>query len=366
MPNNTGKYTEDDPVKIDLKTICDYFYNEDLSTRQIQIRYWKRLKYYWNNFSQVFWSEQQGSYLINGRDNLNGEGTDDQSYYDRPVNVFKAFLETIIAALSVNIPAVSCTPDDADNPNDISTAKAGNKISELLYKHNNAIFLWLQALYIYSTEGLIACYSYVDEDKKYGTYEKRNYKDEDVTGYFCPSCKQQLDEEMVIQARMIKEQLNTKYDPDEEDAKLEEYEDDKPLRLNENELIEPMVCPECSVEIDGNLQQSTLAIPKLIGVTQHPKSRICMEMYGGLYVKIANYARKQADTPYLAWLFETHYVNVLEAYPDLWDKIERGSGFGSQVNDTIEQYARLNIQYRGTMPEDNVSVKTFCNEEALS
>jgi len=354
---NTGKYTETDPIKIDLKTVCDAAYNEDIETRQAQVRYWKRLKYYWNNFSQIFWSEQDGSYLINGRDDVGGEGSTDQSYYDRPVNVFKAFLETIIAALSVNIPAVSCVPDDADNPNDIATAKAGNKISELLYKHNNAIFLWLQALYIYCTEGLIAFYNYVDEDKSYGIYKENKYKDEDVTGYFCPSCKQQLDEEMVMQAKLVAESLQTEYDPGEV-SEIEEFEDDKPIRLNEAELLEPIVCPGCAVALDPSLQQSTLKIPRLVGQVDKPKSRICVEVYGGLYVKVANYARKQADTPYLGWFFETAAVNVLETYPDLWDKIDK-SGFFTQANDPIEQYSRLNIQYRGTIPDDNVSVKTF-------
>lgn len=359
MPPSKAKYTEEDPIKVDLKEVCDYFYEEDLAVRQIQVRFWKRLKYYWNNFSQIFWSERDGSYIIPGRDNSDTSGSNDQSYYDRPVNVFKAFLETIVAALSVNIPAVSCMPDDADNPNDISTAKAGNKISELLYKRNNAVFLWLHALYIYCTEGLIACYTYEDEDEKYGTYEKKNYEDEQVTGFFCPSCKQQLDEGMIEQAKMIEERMAVKFDSNEEDAELAEYEDDKPLRLSGEELLEPVVCPECAVAIDGNLAQSTLTIPKFVGITNNPKSRLCMEVYGGLYVKVANYAKKQADTPYLAWMYDTHYANVLEVYDELWDKIDKGGWASNQGNDPIEQYARLNIQYRGEVPRDNVTVKNF-------
>lgn len=354
----SGKYTEDDPLKIDLKTICDKVDKEDLSTRQIQIRYWKRLKYYWNNFSQVFWSEQEGSYKIWGQD-TGSDGNNDQAYYDRPVNVFKAFLETIIAALSVNIPAISCVPDDADNPNDLSTAKAGNKIGELLYKHNNAIFLWLQALYIYCTEGLIACYVYTDTDKKYGTYKEKSYKDEPVTGYFCPSCKRELDEEMLVQSRLVEEQMKIKFDPNREDVDLQNsYENDEPLSLGE-ETLEPVVCPECATAIDSNLQKSTLIIPRFNGFTDKAKSKVCMEVYGGLYVKVANYARKQLDTPYLGWFFETSYVNVLEIYPDLWDKIDKSGWSSNQGSDPIEQYARLNIQYRGTAPDENVSVKTY-------
>lgn len=353
---SSSKYTETDSIKIDLKYVCDYFYEEDLSVRQVQVRFWKKLKLYWNNFSQVFWSERDGSYLIPGRE-AESTGANDQSYYDRPVNVFKAFLETIVAALSVNIPSISCMPDDADNPNDISTAKAGNKISELLYKRNNAVFLWLHALYIYCTEGLIACYTYEDSSKEYGTYEKKKYKDEEVTGYFCPSCKKQLEEEQVAQAKIIEERMKVKFDADNEDTELLNYEDDAPIKIDEEQLLEPIVCPECSVIIDGNLAKSTLIIPKFIGITNHPKSRLCMEIYGGLYVKVANYAKKQADTPYLIFMYDTHYSNILEIYDDLWDKIDKSNWASNQGNDPIEQYARLNIQYRGEMPRDNVTVK---------
>src|SRR6266576_1499357 len=105
-----------------LKTVADHFAKQDRESRERQVRGWRRLKLYWNNFSMTYWSEVAHDYRVWGRDS-----NDDQDYYDKPVNVFRAFLETIIAALSVQIPAINCVPDDADNPNDLSTAKAGNK-----------------------------------------------------------------------------------------------------------------------------------------------------------------------------------------------------------------------------------------------
>src|SRR4029077_6115185 len=126
----------DDHICSLLKTVVDHFDKEDRVTRERQIRHWRRQKLYWNNFSQIYWSEVAHDYRIYGRDTTFGADTD-QDYYDRPINVYRAFLETIIAALSVQIPAITCVPDDADNPLDLSTAKAGDKISELIYKHNN-------------------------------------------------------------------------------------------------------------------------------------------------------------------------------------------------------------------------------------
>src|ERR1035437_7860156 len=252
-----------------LKTVADHFDKEDRATRERQIRYWRRLKLYWNSFSQHYWSETAKDYRIYGGDN-NSSDTD-QDYYDKPVNIFKAFLETIIAALSIQIPAINCVPDDADNPLDISTAKAGDKISELIYKHNDVLFLWLHALYIYCTEVLITCYNYSKSDKDYGTYDKPKFKDEEVDAYVCPQCKAKIPDEQV--------------ESDEFDPQAEE-ENETPSKT----------CVECGAPISPDLQKTKLKITRLVGTTKEPKSRICLEIYGGLYVKVAIYAKCKDDT----------------------------------------------------------------------
>ena len=223
-----------------LKTVADHFAAEDRQTRERQVRGWRRLKLYWNNFSTIYWSEVAHDYRVWGRDNNSNET--DQDYYDKPVNVFKAFLETIIAALSVQIPAINCVPDDADNPNDLSTAKSGNKIAELIYKHNNVIFLWLQALYIYCTEGLIACYTYAKADEKYGTYKEPKYKDEEVESYVCPECGTRLPDEV------MNKEIMDEFQPDQSEGSDESDESD------EVEGSEATSCPECGQQLDPNLQ----------------------------------------------------------------------------------------------------------------
>ncbi len=320
-----------------LKTVVDHFYNEDRVTRDLQIRKCRRLKLYWNSFSQVYWSESAKDYRFASDQS---QDSNDQSYYDKPVNVFKAFLETIIAALSIQVPAVSCVPDDADNPLDLLTAKAGDKISELVYKHNDVIFLWLHALYIYCTEGMIACYSYSKKDKDYGTYDKPKYKDEETQAYVCPQCGSKQPDEAFSE-----EELN-EYAPDDDDAELHSLIDDS-----------GPVCLECGAQLDKDLQKSKLIVPRLVGVTKEPKSRICLEVYGLLYVKVSNTAKKQSDTPYLIYSHETHYANALECYPDLKDKVPHGGWSNIGINDPYEQYGRLNTQYRGEFPEENVTVK---------
>lgn len=302
-----------------LKTVVDHFEAEDRDVRERQIRVCKKLKYYWDGFQRIWWSEVAHDWR-----NITDQNNDiDASNYDKPINVLRAYLESIIAALSVNIPAVNCAPDDADNPADIATAKAGDKIAELVYKHNDVQLLYVHALFILCTEGMIAAYAYPKESEDYGTYDKPKYEDveETQTNHYCPTC-------------------NNPVTPEETD----EFQPESTIAT----------CETCESLISPEERTETFTIKRQVGVTKEPKSRICMEVYGQLYVKIAQYAMKQADTPYLIFSYETHYANVVERYEELRDKLRSGS---TDASDSIGQWARNSVQYLNSDPVNNVTVR---------
>src|SRR3970040_1781833 len=171
-----------------LSEVVQHFQKEDQEVRERQIRTWRQLKFLWEGFSNIYYSEVAHDWRIwdSQRDNEDN----DQASYDQSVNIFRTYLESLIAALSVTVPPIKCYPDDADNALDLLTAKAGDKISQLVYRHNDVAFLWLHALFIHYTEGMVACYSYSKEDEKYGTYEAKQTKDEEeLKDYLiCPNC----------------------------------------------------------------------------------------------------------------------------------------------------------------------------------
>lgn len=371
----------------DLLSSCvKHFDQEDRIVREFQLRKIRRLKLYWNSFSQIYWSDVAKDYRVFGADNINND-SQDQAYYDKPVNVFRALLETIIAALSIQIPSPHCVPDDADNPNDISTAKAGNVIGELLYKHNDVLFLWLYALYVHCTEGLVACYSYTKEDKAFGEYSESQYKDEETEAFQCPNCGSIIPDEAMAamqqqmqQQAAMEEQPGMQQDPNqigmpqegmppepqatEEDAEIissdemDEYQpDDDDIELHAMIEDEGPVCPDCAVALDPALQKSKVIIPRFVGMINKPKGRVCFKVKGGMYVKIAVYAKEQCETPYLIESYETHYSNAMEMYPKMREHIPQGGWGNIGVNEPYEWYARLNPQYRNAFPEEVVTVK---------
>lgn len=331
-----------------LKEVVAHFDKEDVSIRERQIRTWRRLKLFWEGFQKAWYSEVAHDWRI--WDETQGDDTD-QSYYDKPINVFRAYLESIIAALSVTVPPIKCYPDDADNTLDLSTAKAGDKISQLVYRHNNVTLLWLHSLFIYCTEGMVACYAYPKEDEKYGTYEEKEYdeSDEQRQQVSCPECNYSLSDTSVT--------------PDivNQNADSMEINSDEFMPESEGEFgSESDVCPSCGAMMTPNVEQNTFVTTRLVGVTKQPKTRICMEAYGGLYVKVANYARKQEDTPYLTLSYETHYSNAIERYSHLHGKDSLSAkkiAAATGPRDPYEQWGRLSPQYQGEYPINTVTVR---------
>lgn len=313
-----------------VKIVVDHFDKEDQPTRDMQIRTAKKLKYYWDGIHNIYWSEVAHDWRVFGleqsQNNTYGE------YYDKNVNVFRAYLESIIAALSVSVPAIKCAPDDADNALDISTAKAGDKIAELISKHNDVILLWLHALFVYCTEGMVACYNYTKEDDSYGTVSIPKHEQGELEQNIptCPICKTDLPDPLLT--RLEKDE----FDPGTDDVEIQDLL-----------MQDKMLCDACVELVDPEYRTEKIIVDRIVGTTEEPKARQCLEVYGLLYVKVPNYARKQEDCPYLIFSYETHYTNVLARYPDLWDRSDKKPKFstsGSSARDIYGRWGRQSTQ----------------------
>lgn len=359
------EYSEE--VKRLLKEVADHFDKEDTSVRERQILTWRRMKLFWEGFQKVWYSEIAHDWRV-WDEIQDSNGSKDQSYYDKPVNVFRAYLESIIAALSVIVPPVKCYPDDAENSLDVSTAHAGDKIAELLFRHNDASLLWLHGLFIWCTEGMTACYNYVKESADYGTYEKKDYTQDTQEHEYttCPECGYEIDDKMMppdsapidpnalAQEHQLINNAQDEFMPDDADAELNSIV---------NDALSKELCPACMALMNPTIKQETVTITRLVGITHEPKSRVCIEVYGGLFVKVPNYAMKQEDMPYLEYSYETHYTNMVEKYQHLRDEFDtkdkRIKGGNSGAFDFYEQWGRLSPQYQGESPENVVTCRNF-------
>ncbi len=342
---NKDKNIPSEEIQHSLKTISDFVRQEDRSVRERQIRTWRQLKYYWDGLTTIWWSDTAHDWRVwNNGDGLSNDTFSDSAYYDKRINVLKAYGESIIAALSVTIPTIKCVPDDADNPLDQSTANAGDRIAALVRKHNNDSMLWLHALFIYFTEGLVFSYNYPKESYEYGSYSEPEYEDQTEEARMCPECGAPVDELFIDSEK-------DEFAPDNDDAELHAL-------INGGGLV----CPSCAALLDPALQKTSFIVPRLVGQKTKPKSRICIDILGGLYVKIPNYVCDLKESPYLEYSYETNYVNVRQRYEHLKDKSINPERFnpGTGGNyDPYERWGRLSTQYLGEYPTNTITVRNL-------
>lgn len=326
-------------LKTALTTVVKHFRDEDREVRDRQLRKWKRLKLMWEGFSRIYFDEVAHDWRIFEQESLSNSSIDN-NYYDKPINILKAYLDSIIAALSITIPPIKCYPDDADNTLDLITARAGDKIAQLIYRHNDIALLWLHSLFITATEGLTCYYTYSKADESYGTYKEDVYEDKIEQIKECPSCGIELPEGL--------------FGPKAVDE------------FNPSGMESPVSCPFCNIELTGDIEPKELITPRLVETKTLPKSRVCIESYGGLFVKVPIYAKRQEDIPYLGFSYESHYTAAIEQYPDLKDKLRNSSGSFGGYN-TVDREARLSTQYLGDVPRETVTCEYYwLRPEALN
>jgi hypothetical protein len=367
-----------DAEKAELSEITEQLWKEDQDVRIQCLSKWKRLKFLWNNIANTWYDSVAHDWRVFDGASPYGDGND-QSYYDQRVNVFRAYLESIIAALSVTVPPVKCYPDDAELSEDIETAKAGDKIAELIYRHNDVTLLWVHSLYVYMSEGFVAADIDADYNKEYGTYEVNEY-DESIEPHdiiSCPNCGFEIDN--VVSPSIPEEPIIPKQASMEQEIPVEGMEQslsqsEVPIEEMDMSGLDPMqqqgqpmveqptdICPSCNTLMTPVMSRQNEIKKIWVGTTDEPKGRIKLNSYGGLNIKIPLYARSQDEIFYLFYVYECHYAQAIQKYPDLHESLrEKSSGTASRGYDNWEQWARLSTEYRtGSYPVDNVTVKTM-------
>lgn len=365
------KYPEE--IQRLLTSIVDHIDQEDRGVREMQLRNWRQLKLFWAGYSRIWYSSTAHDWRVYDQDEQQGSNTN-QAYYDKPVNVFKAYLESIIAALSIVVPPIKCFPDDAANTLDLATANAGDKIGQLIFRHNNASLLWLHSLFIFCTEGMTAGYTGIKKDNKFGTYKEKNYEDteenHEITS--CSSCGH------VIQDRLINNEGDQSTNPDLPNTnvnnQVNDIEESKKLKSRELDEIDPdaddvqldynlsqgkELCPSCMMMMDPELKNEKFTVTRLVGEIDQPKARVEMHCNGGLYVKVPIYARNQSECGYLQYSYECDYLKSYEEYDELNydDLLKTITAKQAGSYDVYDSWARLSPAYQGSYPDNVVTEK---------
>ncbi len=322
---------------------------EDDNVRKQQIRQWKKNDRFWHGIQYIFWSETQQDWIapINTRwDDLTANREEaDGPFYDYVVNIYKAHGESIIAALSAQVPAVRFPPDDANNEDDLQTAKTYDKVADLIQRHNQSKMIILQALLALWNQGLVFAYHAPKADKAFGNVQIPNYETADE----CQQCgwSNEAEKSQNSYANSVKNGEDTA-----EEAKSQETDgEDNPQEEqseqgNDQENTPEGTCPQCG----GPLA----SIPVLTGFSDAPKTRVLIDIYNPLFVKVPYYARTQNECGYLGLAIDQPISLLKDLYDHIADKIEAESN----LYDVYEKLGRAPSSYSYAII-DNKNLRTL-------
>lgn len=333
--DETNSFTEipapEEPVIPDfvvdaLKSAIEDYDRIEQPVRDRMIRYWKKLELFWKGIQNIYWDWNAKDWRRAEQTSAVGREANEELdfyYQDKIINICRAHGESVISALSQDIPAVIFPPDDAENVDDLQTSKGYTKAAELLQKCNNAELLMMNAIYVLWNQGLVAAYNYNCADFEFGSYFEPVYENEEVIvdEYSCPECGAQA------------------ADPS-------------------------TPCPYCA---ENGIENMPIPIGQHTETRQvysydeeKPKQREKIELYGPLNVKIPHYVTNPKHTPYVMLDTECNVDYIRHMFPDIDVSTEIDS-------EKYERWARSSSDYQGEDIIDLVTLRrvwlrswTFC------
>ena len=259
------------PHKEAFSTFLRTLEDEDQTAREYWLRNWKELDYLWHGFHYFFWDDRAGALRVPTQNELREIDAEDIDIA-RVINIYKAHGESVIAALTINTPSVAFYPADADSLEDLLAAKTREKVGELLQRRNRAPLQFAKATFQLWNQSYAAGYVYRKQDRAYGTRTEDKilgFKTEVTQNPICPQCA--------------------------------------------SPMMPGVACQNCGYEAAPVMDPQATIVP-ISEKVEVDKYGVAIEVFGSKNVRIASYARNQADTPFLILEFEQHRSLTLSQF----------------------------------------------------
>ncbi len=349
-----------------ISEIIDHLDKHDKFARDSQIKKWRKQMCYWDSIQYIWWSDFAFDWRTPDQIREEDPGSDiDPALYAKIINIYRAYGEVIIAAMSSALPTVPFVPDDAENPDDLSSAKAYTKIGMLIQKHNYAELLFMKALYLLYNQGVIFGYNENRASGKYGVYEKPIISDANIVTreYYCANCGYSLGSDEISATPTESpaaptggfppfgeeeaDPSNMALPPDPAPPSAPPLAPGPSMPTAAQHPIGIQMCPQCGYENMPESDDYEEVVPRITGYDKVPKSREVLEVYGPLNVKISPWATKKEDLPYLILETEEHYAKLQDIYPEIAERIQPLIDM-----DTFDRSMRSNVAFKGDVATD--------------
>lgn len=333
-----------------LSALVKKAYEQERSSREIMIRKYKKLDLIASGSLYSVWDDSVSDFRT--LDQMSPEMLDeleiDPAQYSRSINVFRAWLESIVGALCVEVPHVKFSPESYSSYEDVLTAKAYEKISDKIDVDNDAQNKLVECVWDLAKHGMFGIYSHVHEDKRYGIVKEAVYGTAEVEKLpdVCPACGYVLGEGQLEQPKeqqfnetesQEKTELTDVADETEGNTFEQGTTDNVPYPVDAPPSNE--ICPQCGIPLEKQKIQQVVET----GSVDLPRRRVLIDVFGPLNIIVPQNSKSQKDVGFLICDREIHEAHAKALYPNIKDKISGGSS--SDV--AYDRWARASSEFGG-------------------
>jgi hypothetical protein len=115
-----------------------------------------------------------------------------------------------------------------------------------------------------------------------------------------------------------------------------------------------MICDECDFQGPPDREITTIQVPRIVGETEAPKSRECIEIFGPLDVFFPHYVKHQKHIPILVLKTDVHYTYAQELFKDNVEFVDEISPSEYELD---ERWARSHPEGLGEDEEDILTMR---------
>ena len=299
-----SKLEESDPEVVKaLRAIVGDLARQSLVARRWQIRRVRRAELYWQSL-QYLWVNPVDNQLYTPTEArvFDDSAAQDQPRYQFVTNIYQPYGLGFIAVTCQDIPGIAFFPDDPNDEDDITAAKAAKDVADLIQRNNDPEEIFQQFGYHAWTGGLIAIHvRFVTDGQKFG-WDSVDDMAEGIVNlseeqYLCSECG------------------------------------------TESPIGNPTgICPGCGSPLgDENIVPAeTASVPMSSKTMRIPRGQEVISVHGALESNDPIWANSQDEFPYHALAFEVPRSKLKSAYPWAADKLSMD---GNVLAD--DQYARV-------------------------
>lgn len=163
-----------------IKNLCSKVAQRDLVSRRTEIRATWKARYFWRG-NQHLLDGPKGTLVTPSMVGLGGQTANETN---EETNIYLAFGDIIIAALTAALPAVRFEPEDPTNASDISAAENAEKARQLIERNNDMLTLLADVdRYLYTDGRCILEARHILDGQRFGYSNPGVTEEQDEASY---------------------------------------------------------------------------------------------------------------------------------------------------------------------------------------